>query len=127
MSSRCTLSVDSSPVGLPPKTGNGAMSAKDLLKDKEKDKKFRLLFEDHPQPMWVIDPETGNFLEVNRAASQLYGYTAEQFRMMNSRDVAVEKGGGAAVDPTGVAVWQHRTSNGRLIDIEAAVHEISYG
>src|SRR5438270_1939404 len=100
------------------------MPAKDLLKDK--DKKFRLLFEDHPQPMWVMDPETGNFLQVNGAASQLYGYTAEQFRNMNIRDVVVENNT-TAVDPAGVAVWRHRTSTGRVIDIEAAVHDISYG
>src|ERR1035437_5046755 len=29
------------------------MSAKQLLQDKER--KFRLLFEDHPQAMWVMD------------------------------------------------------------------------
>ena len=27
----------------------------------------------------------------------------------------------------GVTVWRHRTSTGRVIDIEAAVHDISYG
>jgi PAS domain S-box-containing protein len=76
--------------------------------------------------MWVMDPETGNFLEVNGAASRLYGYTAEQFRNMNIRDVAVVNNTPAA-DPAGVVVWPHRTSTGRVIDIEAAVHDISYG
>src|SRR4051794_9414879 len=100
------------------------MPAKDLLKDK--DKKFRLLFEDHPQPMWVTEPESGNFLEANGAATRLYGYTAEQFRNMNIRDVTAENNSVPA-DPAGVAVWRHRTSTGRVIDIEAAVHDISYG
>jgi two-component system cell cycle sensor histidine kinase/response regulator CckA len=106
------------------------MSAKELLRDKEKDKKFRLLFEDHPQPMWVVDAGTGNFLEANRAASNLYGYTAAQFRDMNIRQLT------ECVDPDscstsgktpGVTVWRHRTASGRLIDVEAAVHEITYG
>jgi two-component system, cell cycle sensor histidine kinase and response regulator CckA len=100
------------------------MSGKDLLKDK--DKKFRLLFEDHPQPMWVMDPATGNFLEANAAASKLYGYSAEQFRKMNIRDLIAENPA-PGVDSGGVAVWQHRTTTGRVIDIEAAVHGISYG
>src|SRR4051812_21230654 len=100
------------------------MSAKDLLKDK--DKKFRLLFEDHPQAMWVTDPESGNFLEANGAATRLYGYTAEQFRNMNIREVAAENNS-PAPDGAGVAVWRHRTSTGRVIDIEAAVHDIQYG
>src|SRR6476646_984416 len=101
------------------------MSAKDLLKDK--DKKFRLLFEDHPQPMWVMDPATGNFLEVNAAASKLYGYSAEQFRNMNVRDLVAADNAEPGVDAGGVAIWRHRTTTGRVIDIEAAVHGISYG
>src|SRR4051794_35940431 len=104
------------------------MSAKDLLKDK--DKKFRLLFEDHPQPMWLMDSETGNFLEVNGAATELYGYTAEQFRQMNLRDLAAADDNNgrpsADPDPSGVTVWRHRTNTGRVIDVEAAVHGITY-
>src|SRR3954453_21600023 len=100
------------------------MSAKDLLKDK--DKKFRLLFEDHPQPMWVMDPQTGGFLEANGAASHLYGYTAQQFRNMNISELAADNNH-PAVDAAGVTAWRHRTSTGRIIDIEAAVHDISYG
>jgi len=104
------------------------MSAKDLLKDK--DKKFRLLFEDHPQPMWVIDGETGNFLEANGAASQLYGYSAEQFRGLNLRDLEAADDPNSRIcanaETSGVNVWRHRTTSGRVIDVEAAVHEITY-
>jgi two-component system cell cycle sensor histidine kinase/response regulator CckA len=107
------------------------MSAKDLLKDKDKDKKFRLLFEDHPQPMWVVESERGRFLEVNGAASQLYGFTAEQFRGMTLQDLqapsdSFDPVGASPIGP-GVAVWHHRTQNGRLIDVEAAIHDIQYG
>ncbi len=103
------------------------MPAKDLLKDK--DKKFRLLFEDHPQPMWVVDGETGTFLEANGAASQLYGYSADEFRRMTLRDLAVADDVNRAVSvlaAPGVTVWRHRAKSGRLIDVEAAVHGIHY-
>jgi two-component system cell cycle sensor histidine kinase/response regulator CckA len=100
------------------------MSAKDLLKDK--DKKFRLLFEDHPQPMWVMDGSTGNFLEVNSAATRLYGYSAEQFREMSLTDLGAADHIQEPADPSGVTVWRHCTSVGRIIDIEAAVHDITY-
>src|SRR4051794_10707463 len=101
------------------------MSAKNLLKNK--DKKFRLLFEDHPQPMWVMDGDSGNFLEANSAASALYGYSGEQFRNMNIRDLGVAENTATALAPPGSRFWRHRSASGRIIDIEAAVHEISYG
>src|SRR4051812_38786757 len=102
------------------------MPARELLKDK--DKKFRLLFEDHPQPMWVMDPESCMLLEANSAASQMYGYSATEFRQMHLRDLEVSPEAGApqAVKP-GVTEWRHRDHHGRVIDIEAATHEIQYG
>ena len=38
-----------------------------------------ILFERNPQPMWVYDRRTLRFLDVNRAALQLYGYTRAEF------------------------------------------------
>jgi two-component system cell cycle sensor histidine kinase/response regulator CckA len=87
------------------------MSAKRLLKDK--DRKFQLLFEEHPQPMWVFDPETQEVLEANEAAAALYGWSRDEFRGMN---LAVVQEGPV----------RHRTKSGRIIDIEKTVHEIQY-
>ncbi len=36
----------------------------------QSDHDFRLLFESHPEPMWVYDLDTLAFLEVNDAAVQ---------------------------------------------------------
>jgi PAS domain S-box-containing protein len=68
------------------------MPAKELLKDR--DKQFRLLFEDHPQPMWVVDAGSGRFLAANAAAEQLYQYSADQFRNMSTGDIEVEEQSG---------------------------------
>jgi len=80
------------------------MPAKDLFKDK--DKKFRLLFEDHPQAMWVMDPDTGHFLEANAAASRLYGYTPDEFRekRLSDLDAGSEPAAVLAVDDPS-ALW----------------------
>ena len=43
------------------------------------------LFVENPQPMWVLDAETGGFLAVNRAAIAEYGYTAEEFADSSSQ------------------------------------------
>ena len=61
------------------------MPAIDLLK--QKDLKFRLLFEDNPLPMWVFDKETLSFLEANHAAVVHYGYTREEFLSMTIADI----------------------------------------
>jgi signal transduction histidine kinase/CheY-like chemotaxis protein len=97
------------------------MSAKQLLQDKER--KFRLLFEDHPQPMWVIDPTERKILEANTAAAALYGHTREQFRGMSLDAVLVSEESG----PPSGSPRRHRTSNGRIIDVEMAQHRIDFG
>jgi|GEM_PF-4003813 len=35
---------------------------------------YRLLFQNGPIPMWIIDAQTMAFLEVNEAAVRTYGY-----------------------------------------------------
>ena len=94
------------------------MPAKRLLRDK--DRKFRLLFEEHPQSMWIFDPESQKILEANPAAAALYGYSRDQFRAMTLADIQ------APARPEASA-WRHRTASGRMIDVELAVHEIQYG
>jgi hypothetical protein len=94
------------------------MPAKRLLRDK--DKKFRLLFEEHPQPMWIFDPESQKILEANPGAAALYGYSRDEFRAMPLAHIQ------GPAHPAASA-WRHRTASGRMIDVELAVHEIQYG
>jgi PAS domain S-box-containing protein len=96
------------------------MPAKQLLQDKER--KFQLLFEGHPQPMWVIDPTGEKILEANSAAEVLYGHTREQFRGMSLEAVRVSEVSG----PSSGGPRRHRTSTGRIIDVEMAHHPIDF-
>jgi hypothetical protein len=111
------------------------MPAKRPLKDRsqDQDKKFRLLFEDNPQPMWVLDPQTRRILEANAASSALYGYSQDEFRSMTLSDV---QSGEESLDfpeeltspiSTTPSAWRHRTKSGRMIDVEIAGYEIDYG
>ncbi|HEX8047403.1 putative bifunctional diguanylate cyclase/phosphodiesterase [Rhizobium sp.] len=52
---------------------------------------FRSLFETHPSPMWVYDPETLKFLIVNDAARQLYGYSHDDYVGMTVLDIRPQK------------------------------------
>jgi len=94
---------------------------------------FRQLFADNPQPMWVYDVETLEFLEVNEAAIRHYGYAREEFlarRITDIRpaedvprllaDVASERG---ALQQGG---WRHRLKDGRVIDVEVRSHQLSF-
>jgi PAS domain S-box-containing protein len=45
------------------------------------------LFYLSPQPMWLFDPETFRFIEVNKAAMEQYGYSREEFLGMTILDI----------------------------------------
>jgi PAS domain S-box-containing protein len=101
----------------------------------DSERKFRLLFEDHPQPMWVFDLETHAFLEVNSAARRLYGFSRDEFLSMCLSDIqgtCETEQRTADTDQTGspgrpaAALWRHRTKSGRLIDVETVVHRIDH-
>ena len=102
------------------------MPAKRLLRDSER--RFRLLFMDHPQPMWIFDLETEEILEVNKAAASLYGFGRGEFCSLHLRDiVGEEESGRLMVERGSASLWVHRTKAGNLIEVNTAIHEIKYG
>ena len=54
------------------------------------EEKYRTLFDSSPLPKWVLDRRTLEFLDVNQAAINLYGYSREEFMEMNVRDLWVD-------------------------------------
>jgi PAS domain S-box-containing protein len=50
---------------------------------KESEKKFRTLFQNHAAVKMIIDPETGNILEANKAAAKFYGWHDHELKNMN--------------------------------------------
>lgn len=51
------------------------------------EERYRLAFEEHPQPMWIFDIESLKFLNVNQAAVRQYGYTREEFMERSVLDI----------------------------------------
>ena len=111
---------------MPPKLGSKQMP-------RDRDKNFRLLFESHPQPMWVFDMESQSFLEANTAAAALCGYTRDEFRAMRLADLQGEDEARRFTEELGrpggrsTRFRRYRTKSGRTIEVETAVHEIEYG
>lgn len=56
------------------------------------EEQYRGLFEVNPSPMWVYDPKTLEFLEVNEAAVRKYGYSREEFLRSNLGDIRPTEG-----------------------------------
>lgn len=50
--------------------------------------RYRMLFDQVPVAAWVYDPRSLRFLEVNRAAEDLYGYSRAEFLAMAVTDLA---------------------------------------
>ncbi|HVH68614.1 MAG TPA: PAS domain S-box protein [Gemmatimonadales bacterium] len=53
----------------------------------DSERKYRLLFETNPEPMWVYDFETLQILAVNGAAITRYGYSEREFLNLTLRDL----------------------------------------
>ncbi|ACK69057.1 diguanylate cyclase/phosphodiesterase with PAS/PAC sensor(s) [Gloeothece citriformis PCC 7424] len=101
---------------------------------RESEQKYRLLFYANPNPLWVYDVKTLAFLEVNQAAIEHYGYSREEFLGMTlrdirpSEDVKILETYIANINPSfnRSGYWQHRKSNGEIIDVEITSHGIEF-
>lgn len=100
---------------------------------RQSETKYRLLFENNPNPMWVYDCQTLRFLAVNTAAIQLYGYSETEFLSMTIDDIrpssevpallnAVARVSNQGYSNSGE--WQHCKKNGTTIDVEIVSNAI---
>lgn len=64
-----------------------SLTVSDVTALKRSEVSFRLLFDNNPMPMWVFDAGTTQFLSVNDAAVQHYGYSRETFLQMQLRQI----------------------------------------
>jgi diguanylate cyclase (GGDEF)-like protein/PAS domain S-box-containing protein len=64
-----------------------ALTVSDVTAFKRREASFRLLFDNNPMPMWVFDAETTEFLSVNDAAVQHYGYSRATFLRMKLQEI----------------------------------------
>src|SRR6266404_7460796 len=64
-----------------------SLTISDVTALKRREASFRLLFDNNPMPMWVFDAETTEFLSVNDAAVQHYGYSRATFLSMKLQEI----------------------------------------
>ena len=101
---------------------------------KESEEKYRFLFANNPQPMWIYDLETLAFLEVNQAAIIHYGYSREEFLSMTLKDIRPAEDVTALLKNIELTCqafsrageWRHIKKNGEVINIEIASQSVVY-
>jgi two-component system, cell cycle sensor histidine kinase and response regulator CckA len=98
----------------------------------ETDRRARLVFDAHPQPMWIFDVDTLAILAVNEASVHHYGWTHEEFGDMTIMDLLAPDDlaplASAAIDHAPlrgeVARAHHQRRDGSLVDMELVSHEL---
>jgi PAS domain S-box-containing protein len=99
------------------------------------ERNYRMLFEGHPQPMWLYDTDTFAFLEVNDSAVARYGYSRAEFLAMTVKDVRPPDDVPKLLEhdetllPTydRTGPWRHRLKNGEIIQVLITSHAVTFG
>lgn len=100
----------------------------------ESEEKYYRMFEDSPQPMWIYDINTLEFLEVNEAAILHYGYSRKEFLSMTIKDIRPHDDVQKLLDDVSstirpynnAGIWRHLKKNGELIYVSIKSHEVMY-
>lgn len=99
----------------------------------ESEESYRMLFKQHPNPMWIFDVASLRFLDVNEATVRLYGYSEEEFLLKTILDVRppadipkILDSIKASEDFRNVGVWRHIAKDGHEIFVEVFTHGIYY-
>jgi PAS domain S-box-containing protein len=99
------------------------------------ERNYRMLFEGHPQPMWLYDVDTLAFLEVNESAIARYGYSREEFLAMKTTDIVssedVPKVADLVSKPSPsldrAGPWRQITKDGTPIQVLVTSHAVLFG
>ena len=83
--------------------------------------RFRRVFEDNPQPMWIADQATAGFIAVNTAALNLYGYSRAEFLAL--RASALELPG---TDSRNSPISVHQRKDGTVLGLSISVQQIEF-
>lgn len=101
---------------------------------RESEKRYRQLYQNNPHPIWIYDPETICFLDVNQAAVDCYGYSYDEFLQMKVTDLQPVDANNFSfehqlVENKGVlrsGIWRHKKKNGEWIDVEIRTNQLNF-
>jgi PAS domain S-box-containing protein len=94
---------------------------------RQSEERYHSLFQENPLPTWLIDLDTTRFVAVNAAATQKYGFTAEEFAAMNLTDLYLPEDIPDLMTcftpenrnkPVAGKIMRHKLKNGSMIFVE---------
>ena len=96
--------------------------------------KYRYMFHNNPQPMWIYDVETLAFLEVNKAAVKHYGFSQGEFLSMRLIDILPQSEADRLmrnIESTDYLAdkadeWTHKKKTGELVSVEIVSYFIIF-
>ena len=126
-----TAELDAANEGLQRELSLRRQGEEELRKSKEQ---YRFLFDENPQPMWIYDRGTFEFLTFNAAALRYYGYGAAEFRELTAKDLCppseVEAFVADSARSTPIAqrrgLWRHCKRDGSLAEVEITALDLIY-
>lgn len=86
---------------------------------KASERKYKLLFESNPMPMWIVSQKDMRIIDVNAAAIKHYSYSREEFLQFHANDLLTE-------DEEQTGIWKHQRKDGSFIKLEMIAHDIIY-
>ncbi len=101
----------------------------------ENERRYRLVFEGNPLPMWIWEFDTRRFLAVNDAAVERFGYSPEEFLTMTARDVRPTEEvqrfedlvSGPIARRNNTGVWNYLVKSGDTFEAEIHSSPITWG
>jgi diguanylate cyclase (GGDEF)-like protein/PAS domain S-box-containing protein len=111
-----------------------SLAVSDVTPIKRREASFRLLFDNNPMPMWVFDAQTNEFLSVNDAAVQHYGYGRTTFLGMTLQQIwprdewathseSLQQAGDAYQSGR---TWRHLKADGSEIEVLTFGRRVSF-
>lgn len=97
--------------------------------------RYRMLFEQHPSPMWIFDTHTLEILAVNDAAIAHYGWSRAEFLRMTIRDVRPHSevphltpllSGSRRGRNVVPGIIRHMRKDGSLLEVEVTSHALTW-
>jgi PAS domain S-box-containing protein len=100
----------------------------------KQNEEYRLLFDSNPCPMYVCAEDTLEFLAVNEAAVNHYGYSREEFLEMTVLDIRPPEDVPLLLSYVAehqqrydaAGDWKHRRKDGSLIDVEVNWQKLDF-
>jgi PAS domain S-box-containing protein len=95
------------------------------------EERFKLLFFESPKPKWMFDEQSLRIVEVNKAATDLYGYSREEFLQLTIADLKLRDDVPELLSLRKQGITQyhnlvrHRKKNGDVFPIEISSHAIA--